>query len=114
MISIVIPVRTVSEANAHEHWRKRQRRAKEQRGIVALMLGASHVRPPVPCVVTITRIAPGKLDDDNLAGSQKHVRDGIADWLGVNDRDPRVKYEYAQRKGKPKEYAVQIEIMVKT
>jgi hypothetical protein len=74
---------------------------------------ASTPKPALPCTIKITRIAPRALDDDNLAGSQKHVRDGIADWLGVNDRDPRVKYEYAQRKGKKQEYAVQIEIMAK-
>jgi hypothetical protein len=75
---------------------------------------ASTPKPALPCTIKITRIAPRALDDDNLAGSHKHVRDGIADWLGVNDRDPRVKYEYAQRKGKQKEYAGQIEIMAIT
>lgn len=114
MSALVIPIRTVSEANTHAHWRGRQKRAKEHRGLVPLMLNVSTPKPALPCTIKITRIAPRALDDDNLAGSQKHVRDGIADWLGINDRDPRVKYEYAQRKGKKQEYAVQIEIMAKT
>jgi hypothetical protein len=50
--------------------------------------------------VTITRIAPCELDDDNLAGSAKAVRDGVADWLGVDDRTKRSgvvwKYEQAR------------------
>lgn len=50
------------------------------------------------------------LDDDNLAGSAKSLRDGIADRLQIDDRDPRVQWKYAQRKGEPKQYAVEIEI----
>lgn len=34
----------------------------------------------------------------------------IADWLGVPDNDPRVQWRYDQRKGQPKEYAVEVEV----
>ena len=51
-----------------------------------------------PLKVTITRIAPGKLDDDNLTGSAKHVRDGIADALGIDDGDPRITWVVEQAK----------------
>jgi hypothetical protein len=108
---VMLPIRTVSEANAHEHWRKRAKRAKQQRGLAAMVLRTSGAKIPAPpLVVRITRIAPCALDDDNLAGSQKHVRDGIADWLTINDRDPRVQWVYAQTKSAPKSYAVRIEI----
>jgi hypothetical protein len=50
----------------------------------------------LPCVVTFTRLSAGELDDDNLAGSCKAVRDGVADWLGVDDRDKRVQWRYSQ------------------
>ena len=40
MISITLPLQTVSEANVHQHWRQRQKRAKFQRGISALALNA--------------------------------------------------------------------------
>lgn len=60
MISVTIPLRTVSEANRHEHWRARQKRA------------------------------------------------GVADALGIDDRDPRVTWRYAQEKAKG--YAVRVEI----
>lgn len=33
-----------------------------------------------------------------------------ADWLGLNDRDPRVTWTYDQRKGGVREYAVEITI----
>ena len=62
------------------------------------------------CVVTITRIAPRALDDDNLAASAKHVRDGIADAMGLDDRDPRVRWRYAQRSDGRGVYGVEIRI----
>ena len=53
-----------------------------------------------PAVVTITRLAPTSLDSDNLQGSAKHVRDAIAAWLGVDDRDPRVTWHVGQERQK--------------
>jgi len=38
------------------------------------------------------------------------LRDGVADYLGIDDRDPRVVWEYAQAKGEVREYAVLIEV----
>lgn len=35
---------------------------------------------------------------------------GVADWIGVDDRDPRVRYEYGQDRGKPRHYGVRVEI----
>jgi hypothetical protein len=61
-------------------------------------------------VVRLTRIAPRQLDDDNLRGSLKAARDGVADWLGVPDNDPRIRWDYAQEKGKPKTYAVRVDV----
>lgn len=51
--------------------------------------------------VTLTRYSPGHLDDDNLRGAMKHVRDAVAIELGVpNDDDPRWTWVYMQsRKG---------------
>lgn len=96
-----IPVRTVSEANSHEHWRVRARRAKEQRGLALLVCRGLGAPPAPPLTITLTRVGPRSLDSDNLAGSQKHVRDGIADWLGLakHDSDPRLTWLYEQRKG---------------
>ncbi len=50
-------------------------------------------------VITLTRVYVGHyaLDDDNLRATFKHVRDGIADWLGVDD-SPRsgIEWRYEQ------------------
>jgi hypothetical protein len=108
---IRVPIKTVSESNAHEHWRVRQKRAKCQRGTVRIVLQSSTVKPALPCTIRLVRIAPRKLDQGNLAGAMKHIQDGCADWIGVDDRhDDVVKYEYAQERGKPKEYAIRIEV----
>lgn len=105
-MSVEVPIhglRLVSEANAHAHWRIRSARAKAQRNVVTLVLRGTVARSMMavaPLVVTITRIAPSSgLDSDNLAGSGKHVRDAIADVLGIDDRDPRVTWNVRQERG---------------
>ncbi|TAM22383.1 MAG: hypothetical protein EPN60_16960 [Nevskiaceae bacterium] len=98
MIEFNIPIRTAPGLNAREHWRKRQARAGiERRG--AKMLCPSGIQ--APCVITLTRVSPGTrpMDDDNLPGALKAIRDGIADRIGIDDGDPRLTWRYAQRKG---------------
>lgn len=95
---ILIPIRTVPGMNVREHWRSRHLRVKKERHAVAWMLPPQ--RPVMPLVVTMTRVAPSNgLDDDNLAGSLKAVRDQVATWLGIDDRDPRVRWVCEQRRG---------------
>jgi hypothetical protein len=111
--AVRLPLRTISEANSHEHWRKRQKRAKEQRGLAELLV--SRELAPMrswfaPGRVKLTRVSPRALDDDNLQSSQKHVRDGVADALGIDDRDPSIRWEYAQARGGKGEYAVIVEL----
>lgn len=108
MSAICVPLRTVSGLNAREHWRARARRVKAERQAVAAMLWANCMPPAFPCTVLLTRIAPSNgLDDDNLAGALKGVRDEVAKWLGVDDRHSEiVRYRYAQRRGR--EWGVEI------
>lgn len=105
-----VPVRLVSEANAHTHWRERQRRAKAQRQAARDALGPDVKGPPPPYVIHITRIGPRELDSDNLAGSAKHVRDGVADWLGIDDGDKRLTWTYGQRSDGRGVYACEVAI----
>ena len=97
---IRVDIRTVPGMNVREHWRARARRVKAERAAVAWML-AGKPKPSVPCIVTLTRVAPSNgLDDDNLAGALKGVRDQVAEWLGVDDkRSDLVRYVSAQRRG---------------
>lgn len=110
-MTVEVPIRTVSETNAHEHWRHRQKRAKCQRQAVAMTVGRLDpaLRPPV--VVTLTRIAPRELDKSNNVGALKHVQDEVASLLGVDDRHPGIVWRYRQAKSpEPKYYAVRIRI----
>jgi hypothetical protein len=66
--------------------------------------------PTLPCAVTMTRIAPRLLDDDNLARSAKAVRDQLAELLAIDDRDPRVAWRCEQERGEAHEYAVRIRL----
>jgi hypothetical protein len=47
-------------------------------------------------VVSLVRFGPGLLDDDNLAGGFKPLRDAVAQRLGIDDADGRVRWEYGQ------------------
>lgn len=112
MLTVTIPgLRLVSEANAHEHWRKRSARAKHQHRVVAAFLGPQSRVPaphPVPLVVTITRVGARQMDSDNVVGSAKHVRDAVAAWLGRDDGPTcGVEWRVEQRKGP---YAVEVRI----
>lgn len=107
-----IPVKMVSEANRHEHFRYRQMRARQQRAAAKLATSAalSGLTVGLPLLVVITRVSPRGLDSDNLQGSAKHVRDGIADVLGVDDRDERVIWRVRQERGPAKVYAAKVTI----
>ena len=83
--------------NARMHWSKRYRIGKQHKKIALLLPKMS-----LPLVVTITRIAPARyrrMDEDNLSGACKQVRDGIAERMGVDDGDPRWTWRYQQEAG---------------
>lgn len=109
-----LDVKTISEANRHtEHWAVRNRRVKSQREL-ARAGGSAAERDfgklvKLPVSVKLTRVGARRLDSDNLASSCKALRDGIADWLGVDDGDEsKVSWEYAQRVGKPAGVEVEV------
>ncbi len=108
-VRVTIPtMKLVSEANTRGHTFAKAGRVAAARGSTTAVLRvmAGPVIAP-PCRVVITRVFSCQLDSDNLTGSAKHVRDGVADWMGVDDRDPRVEWLVAQEKGPA---AVRIEV----
>ena len=102
-----LPLRLESSANLREHWRARAARSKVYRDMSRAICRPPDWAETAKIQVIMWRIAPSQgLDDDNLAAAFKAVRDGIADRLGLkNDRDPRVKWEYRQSRGR---WAVEI------
>lgn len=110
---MVADCKTVSELNQREHWAVKNKRKKGQQEQVALaMLDALNGRKiQVPCVVTLTRIGPRKLDaGDNLSSAFKGIRDQIARQLGVDDGGDQVEFRYEQMAVGVRDYAVKIEI----
>lgn len=101
----LLPIETKGGPNKRMHWSKRAKLTASERGTTKLLLGWNF-KPLLPCTITITRLSPRLMDDDNVQGVLKGVRDGIADRLGVDDGDPRVEWKYDQRKCKRGEFGV--------
>lgn len=119
IVELTIPLRTVSALNSRECWQAKARRVRDERSqtLAALSTGQGwqaqrRLRRALQggrrLVVMLERQSRGVLDDDNLRGAFKGVRDEIALWLGIDDRDPRVRWSYAQQRAK--QFAVRIRI----
>jgi hypothetical protein len=94
---IVVYTRTKGP-NSREHWRVKAKRVASERNSTSYALMGEQ-KPPIPCSVRLTRVGPGMLDDDNLVGAMKGVRDEIAKWLGIDDRHSEtVRYVYAHKR----------------
>lgn len=111
MLRVSLPIKTRSLLNLREHWAARARRTKAHRAATILALrahlGSADMRRELDgdgqIVVTLIRYGR-RLDDDNLRGALKAVRDGVAEWAGIDDGSPRWRWEYGQNKaGKPGE-----------
>lgn len=115
-VTVRLPVRLASAANLREHWAAKARRVKRERATFSLAVRAkvsARLGAEVASlggVVTLTRVAPRRLDDDNLRGAFKAARDAVAAVLGVDDGDPRVRWEYGQRREGVGVYAVEVAI----
>jgi hypothetical protein len=119
MFCVLVPVRTVTESNTCEHWRKKNARAQQQKAATYRALAwewsasdrGGQARPTLPCEVTLTRRSCSTMDDDNLVSSQKHVRDAIAKWIGIDDKHSHiVRYAYAQQKVRRGSFGTVVEI----
>lgn len=108
-MKVFIPIKTVSTLNAREHWAQRAERAKHHRAAAHWAM-KGQAKPDLPCLIQLTRLSASALDTDNLAASQKSVRDGIADWLGIDDGSDAVRWVYAQEKCARGEFGVIVEV----
>lgn len=106
-----IPIRLVSLPNARKHWRVLSDLVRYQREMTTVAMSEVPM-PRGPWIVTLTRVGPRMLDDDNLAAACKHVRDQIAQRLaggevGQRDGPEWFTWHYAQERGT---YGVDVEI----
>lgn len=113
MIRVELPIKTAGGLNARLHWAQRAKAVRRERDTACMFVrGAAmkhKLQPPV--TITLTRISPGTLDDDNLQGALKAIRDGVADAFHVADNDKRIRWQYAQEKCARKMYGVRIELV---
>ena len=95
-----LPLAIISEANHSQKrpWLNRQRKKNQQMEVMVEMRNHLKQRKVLlPCLVTLTRIGPKKLDLDNLANGCKSVQDSVARELGVDDGDEtKVRWVYNQ------------------
>ena len=123
MIAVVamVRVKTISAANRERGTTMGARMAQAAKhaaqkhsawAVVVAALRQAGVQPSdlLPVVVTLTRVSVGRLDDDNLRGALKHVRDGVAKALGVDDGSRFIRFRYAQRKGKRGDFGTEARI----
>lgn len=109
---IDVPVRTRTPGNTRRAWQMDWREAKRQRETAAsaakLALAklseaeklAFFAAPAV--VVQVTRFGSRRLDPQNVFGAVKHVIDGVADALGVDDGNEWYDWRLPkQEKGSP-------------
>ncbi len=123
-IEFIIPMTRdlMKEANRPgEHWSKRKKRHDIQKFLIRSQMNHYLFEEiPRPCIVTMTRIAPRMMDEEeNLRYAFKWIKDQLASCIvdehkqfmtGHCDNDPRISWEYRQKKGRVKEYAIKIEI----
>jgi hypothetical protein len=108
-IAAALGYRLESRANARGHWRVLAEKARAQRVLGASLAAQLDDLLQPPFRVTFTRIAPRMLDDDNLAGAFKSVRDGFAAFFTVDDGpDGPISWSYAQVKSN--EYAIRVDV----
>ena len=110
---VFIPILVISEGNTRtgrkaraqgrsSSWRSKWKRSKDQRAAVALFLRMPEHKKNIatmkpPFLVELKRYGAQLLDDDNLAGAFKAVRDQVAQELGVDDGDrTKIRFLYDQ------------------
>lgn len=105
-------IRTVSAANAREHWAVKAKRNKTERTAIRAYFGSC---PPslrltdADLTVSLTRFGKRLLDDDNLAGSFKAIRDEVAACLERDD-GPKAGIRWVYSQETAKEYWIEIEV----
>jgi len=111
----ILPIKTVSELNKHEHWRVAHARHTIQKNEVKKQYKLSKLRIEPPAEIVITRLSPRLLDTDSAPGACKWVRDALADCIipglqagRADDAKYGLTFEVKQEKAKVQGVKIQI------
>lgn len=120
-LTVQIPVRTVNPLNiglgmsrgaamAKAAAHRREKASARLHVMGALRHLGINPKELLPCVVTLTRKSPSKLDDDGAIACMKWIRDGVAGAIGVDDGSRFIRFRVRQRKCKRGEFGVECTI----
>jgi hypothetical protein len=95
---VTFDCKVASELNLTRwNWRGRRERSKDQRCRVHNALAPYAVPRFEAYEITIHRIGWNAMDaHDSLRSASKSVADQIAEWIGLDDADPRITWLYSQ------------------
>lgn len=116
ILCLTLPIKTVSESNRRDaprcvtarsgkkRWMAgyivKALRAKQQRRDTYLLLRSARasvdIRTESRVLCELTRVATRMLDCDNLRSAIKGTRDGVADYLKVDDGSDQIVWSYSQ------------------
>lgn len=100
--------------NRVNHWRQLHTLKKKHQKLINALYLAEKPKLSTPASITLTRIAPRELDYDNLVMGFKNIRDIVASLFfpekaaGHADASKDFTFIYLQKKGNPKQYAINI------
>lgn len=112
----VIPIKLQSYANISGHWTKSLKRKKAHNSVIDWHFMAHPLQVHPPARVHLIRIAPRKLDEDNLHYAFKNILDKVGQKLmphkkvGHADGSGELEVIYGQTKGNVREYKIIIAI----
>jgi hypothetical protein len=102
--------------NLNAHWTKRRNLSLKIQKMLKIETKIANPSLKLPANVTLCRIAPRIMDDDNLQSAFKGIRDGVAMLFfpdskpGQKDNCKEIIWIYEQKKGASREYAIEITI----
>lgn len=107
---VFIPIYLRNPLNRKQHWRQQAKDVKSQRAAAFAACVGDRVEKRLPVKIKMTRYGPQPLDPTNVGRTLKAVEDGVADYFGPKDNDPRYTWlPPEQEKSPPGCYGVRIE-----
>lgn len=114
-LSVSFPFRCDNQKNVRMHWRDAAHETKAHRvGTRSTLMSLWNAPFPEDSRwrVTLHRVSPRSMDSDNLQRAMSSMRDGVADFLGIDDGSKRIDWVYTQEKARAFGAVVTVERLV--